>query len=112
MAIEVEFHQIPLTGMIGPGLNDTIILQHAPSTGPNGEWDIAVDPIDGPAQRLAFEGCFGDFGVTHMDWSSGGQTGVLTFGVTGSDVADVVNNYQAHGVTGVLTLRVLYNYAT
>lgn len=103
MAMELEF--FGLTGMVGPGSNDLLILREAPSTGPNGEWDVALDPTDGPAQRLGI-----DFGVTHLDAS--GETAAIALDLVNSDIKDVMNNYQPHGVTGVLTLRVLYNYST
>lgn len=102
MAIEVEF--LTITGMVGPGMNDAFFLRHAPSTGPNGDYDIALDPIDGPAQRYDI-----DFGVTHMDYGSGGMTGLISFDLADSDVKDVMNNAH-HGVTGPLTMRILYNY--
>lgn len=102
MALEVEFFTI--TGIVGPGMNDALMLAHAPSTGPNGEYDIALDPIDGPAQRLDI-----DFGVTHMDFNSSGMTGLVTLNLENSDVKDVMNNTY-HGVTGPLTMRVAYNY--
>lgn len=103
MAIEIEF--FGLTGIVGPGANDLLLLRHPPSTGPNGEWDIAVDPVDGPAQVLGV-----DFGVTHLD-PPYGNTGALALNLAGGDIADVLNN-TSHGVTGILNLRVLYNYPT
>ena len=105
MAIEVEF--FGLTGIIGPNppYQDGLLLRHAPSTGPNGQYDVAVDPTDGPAQRLGI-----DFGVTHADYNAGGATGVLALNLEDSDIKDVLNNWERHGVTGILNLRVLYNY--
>ena len=104
MAVEVEF--FGLTGIIGPSpYLDGLLLRHAPSTGLNGEYDISVDPTDGPAQRLGV-----DFGVTHMDYASAGATGVLALNLVNSDIKDVMNNTKQHGVTGPLYLRVLYNY--
>jgi hypothetical protein len=98
MAIEVEYFGI--TGMIGTGSNDLLVLRQAPTTGPNGAYDIAVDPVDGPAQRYGI-----DFGVTHS-----GSTGArLALNLTGSDIKDVRNNFS-HGVTGILWLRAVYNY--
>lgn len=102
MSIEVEAFGI--TGIVGPGSNDLLILRHAPSTGPNGEYDIALDPNDGPAQRLNV-----DFGVTHLDaW---GVTAAVALDLVNSDIKDVMNDFS-HGVTGVLNLRVVYNYET
>lgn len=103
MAIEVEF--FGLTGIVGPGANDLIVLKHPPSTGPNGGYDIALDPVDGPAQILGT-----DFGVTHLD-PAYGNTGALALDLAGSDIKDVRNNFS-HGVTGILNLRALYNYTT
>ncbi|MBD3262622.1 MAG: hypothetical protein GF334_13295 [Candidatus Altiarchaeales archaeon] len=103
MAIEVEFFTI--TGQIGPSNNDLLLLHHAPSTGPDGNWDIALDPTDGPAQRLGI-----DFGVTHLDAS--GCTGAVSLDLANSDIKYVMNNTAAHGVTGPLTMRVVYNYET
>ena len=102
MAVEVEFFTI--TGIVGPGDNDVLMLNHAPSTGPNGEYDIALDPTDGPAQRLGI-----DFGVTHMDFDSGGMTGLIALDLENGDVKNVMNDLS-HGVTGPLTLRAVYNY--
>ena len=102
MAIEVE--SFGLTGMIGPGSNDLLILQHPPSTGPNGVWDIALDPINGPAQRLGI-----DFGVTHLD-APYGNTGAIALDLVDSDIKEVLNNYPAYGSTGILYMRAVYNY--
>lgn len=112
MAIEVEYHG--LTGTVGnPGdENDLILLRHAPSTGPvsagvgqeEREYDIALDPNDGPAQRLGI-----DFGVTHLD--SSGYTTAIALNLEDSDVKDVLNDLS-HGVTGMLDIRLVYNYET
>jgi len=103
MPIEVEFLNVPLTGIIGSGETGVYYIAHAPSTGPNGAYDIAIDPMDGPAQEYNK-----DFGVTHL--SPGSTTGAITINLADSDIKDVVNNYVAHGVTGVLILRAVYNY--
>ena len=101
MSIGIEYFDI--TGMIGPGSNDFLPLLTGPSTGVDGRYDVAVDPIDGPAQRYDI-----DFGVT-----SYGGAAAVTLDIAGSDIVDVQNNY-GHGVTGVLDLRldlrVVYNY--
>lgn len=105
MAIEVEY--FGLTGMIGmpgTGANDLISLKAAPSTGPNGAYDITVDPTDGPAQRYGV-----DYGVTHTNVP--GTTAMLALNLANSDIKNVLNN-TSHGVTGILWLRVMYNYAT
>ena len=96
MAIEVEY--FGLTGM-----QDTLSLRAAPSTGPNGSYDISVDPTDGPAQRYGV-----DFGVTHSNFA--GTTASLALNLASSDIRDVLVNKAAHGVTGILWLRVVYNY--
>jgi hypothetical protein len=98
MAIEVEYFGI--TGTVGPSSNDFLYLREAPSTGPNGEYDIAVDPIDGPAQVINI-----DFGVTHLS----GTTTAIALDLANSDIKDVMNN-TGHGVTGILYLRAVYNY--
>jgi len=100
MAIEVEY--FGLTGMVGPGMNDLLLLRQPPSTGPNGEYDIALDPQDGPAQAYGI-----DFGVTHLD--TNGMTAAIAIDLENSDVKDVLNNTW-HGVTGILHLRTIYNY--
>ena len=97
MSIGIEYFGI--TGMIGPGSNDFLPLLTGPSTGVDGQYDVAVDSIDGPAQWYGI-----DFGVT-----SYGYTAAVVLNITGSDIVDVQNNY-GHGVTGVLNLRVVYNY--
>ena len=111
MAIEVEF--FGLTGIVGGQPNDLILLRHAPSTGFSGEYDVAVDPIDGPAQiSLKVDNSninTADFGVTHLDAS--GNTGALMLNLPNSDIKDVLNDVS-HGVTGLLTLRAVYNYET
>lgn len=107
MAIEVEY--FGLTGMIGPGSNDLLLLKAAPSTGPNGVYDITVDPTDGPAQQYISGMPNNDFGVTHMN--AQGTTAMLALNLANSDIKDVLNN-TSHGVTGILWLRVMYNYAT
>lgn len=100
MPIEVEF--FGLTGLVGGTPNDLLFLKHPPSTGPNGLYDLALDPTDGPAQRMGV-----DFGVTHSNLA--GETGMVALNLANSDVKDVLNN-TSHGVTGILYLRVLYNY--
>jgi len=101
MSIEVE--SFGLTGAYGiTGINDLLLLKHPPTTGLNGAYDIAVDPNDGPAQRLGI-----DFGVTHLD--ANGATCALSLNLEGSDIKDVMED-QTHGVTGMLYLRVIYNY--
>lgn len=101
MSIEVE--SFGLTGMVGPGSNDLLLLKEPPTTGVNGDYDIALDPINGPAQRLDI-----DFGVTHLDGS--GNTAAIALDLPYSDVKEVVNNYAGYGATGVIWLRAVYNY--
>jgi hypothetical protein len=98
MSLEVLY--FGLTGMVGPSSNAVLPLLTGPTTGVDGSYDIAVDPIDGPAQRYGI-----DFGVTYQ-----GVTAAVALNLDNSDIKEVMNNYAAHGVTGVLTLRVLYNY--
>jgi len=100
MAIEVEYFR--LTGIVGNfGETGLLTLVHMPSTGPNGAPDIAVDPIDGPAQIYGL-----DFGVTYM----AGGTGLLVFNLPNSDIWDVIRNVNTSGQTGPLMLRTVYNY--
>jgi len=100
MAVEVEF--FGLTGFGGLGSNAVLYLKHPPTTGPDGNYDVAVDPTDGPAQRYGI-----DFGVTHTDLS--GTTGAIALDLENSDIKDVVTDVS-HGITGPVTLRVVYNY--
>lgn len=113
MAIEYEF--FTLTGMEG-NTGETGILQLAafPTTGPNGQWDIGIDPVDGPAQ-IYYNGsnaATADFGIT----------GIPTYGLTGraimffddalpnSSLRDNLLHPEEHGITGPQTIRVIYNY--
>lgn len=101
MAIEVEY--FGLTGMIGGTSNDLLVLRRAPTTGPDGAYDIAVDPADGSAQRYGV-----DFGVTHS-----GSTGArIATNLVNSDIKAVRNGpqYGMSGMTGILWLRAVYNY--
>lgn len=107
MAIELEFFS--LTGLVGnTGETGIIYLKHPPTTGPNGYYDIALDPTDGPAQKLLgpIPASEADYGVTHA-----GVTGGLFFDLEGSTIKDVLLD-SSHGVTGPLKIRVLYNYET
>ena len=97
MSIEVLYFGI--TGMVGPSSNKELYLLTGPSTGVESKYDVAVDAVDGPAQRYGV-----DFGVT-----SYGFTAAVVLDIVGSDIKDVMNN-PASGVTGVLNLRVVYNY--
>jgi hypothetical protein len=100
MAIELEFFS--LTGMLGnAGATGILNLNSMPSTGPYGTYDIAVDPVDGPAQVLGT-----DYSVTGQAGSTGGA---IRFDLPASSIRDVLLNLS-HGVTGPLNLRVLYNY--
>jgi hypothetical protein len=92
MPIELEF--FTLTGPISD-----IVLKHPPSTGADNAFDVAVDPIGGPAQRLG-----ADYGVTGSQF-----TGILTYNLVNSDIKSVRQQYQISGETGPI-LRVLYNY--
>lgn len=92
MSLELEF--FTLTGPI-----TDLILKHPPSTGVGGYFDVAVDPIGGPAQVLGV-----DYGITGSE-----LTGILTYNLTGSDIKSVREMYQSTGETGPI-LRVLYNY--
>lgn len=97
MAIEVEYFDVGYTGMI-----DGHLLLEAPTTGPNGYYDITVDPTDGPAQRYDI-----DFGITHLN--PAGTTAMIFFNISGSDIKDVLED-TSHGVTGPIKMRVVYNY--
>ena len=95
MAIEVQFYQ--LTG----APTDPIWLEYGPSTGPNGDWDVAVDPIGGPAQVIDV-----DFGVTGIVGVTGAY---LHFDFPDSAIKQVREDHIASGETGPI-LRVIYNY--
>ena len=97
MSIEIQYFGI--TGIVGPGSNDFLPLLTGPSTGAGGGYDLALDPIDGPAQRYDV-----DFGVTSYVGSA-----AITLDIAGSDIKDVMNN-PTTGVTGILNLRAVYNY--
>jgi hypothetical protein len=97
MSIEIQYFGI--TGIIGPSNNKDLPLLTGPSTGVDGRYDVALDSVDGPAQTYGI-----DFGVT-----SYGYTAAVVLNIAGSDIVNVQNNYS-HGVTGVLNLRVVYNY--
>jgi hypothetical protein len=99
MSIEMEMFGV--TGPLNAG-NSLLPLAHPPSTGINGVWDVALDPIDGPAQVLGV-----DFGVTH--YNPAGTTGAIALNLVNSDIKKVLNN-PSNGCTGVLWLRVVYNY--
>ena len=100
MAIEIEYFR--LTGMIGNfGVTGLLTLRRMPSTGPNGQPDIAIDPTDGPAQILG-----SDFGITYM----AGGTGLLVFNLANSDIKNVLLGVNTSGQTGPVTLRAVYNY--
>lgn len=96
MTIEIEF--FGLTGPVGSGSNDILLLKHPPSTGLGG-YDITVDPTDGPTQVLGV-----DFGVTHMD--AQGFTAGLALDLEGSDIKSALEGDP----DDLLKLRVLYNY--
>ena len=97
MTIEIEFFS--LTGLAGNcGSTGMLLLNRFPTTGPSGNYDVAVDPVDGPAQIFNI-----DFGITGV-----GLTGFLYFDMPNSDIR---NNllFPTQGVTGPINLRVLYN---
>jgi hypothetical protein len=98
MAIEVEF--FTLTGPI-----TDLILKHPPSTGIDGFYDIAVDPIGGPAQR----GPGTSISPVDFDYIGNSETGILTYNISGSDIKEVRQGKIDSGLTGPV-LRVLYNY--
>lgn len=99
MAIDVKFHT--LTGSISSPSDGLVWLDYNPSTGPNSDYDIAIDPIGGPAQVQGV-----DFGLT-------GQNGItgkyLSYNLSNSDIKKVRSEYVVSGETGPV-LRVLYNY--
>ena len=95
MPLNVEF--FTLTGPISD-----LILQYPPTTGPEGNYDVAVDPIGGPAQRGPSV-TPADFGIVGTS-----MTGVLTYNLAGSDILDIRQRHITQGITGPL-LRVVYN---
>jgi len=112
MSIEYEF--FTLTGMEG-NTGETGILQlfAFPTTGPNGQWDIGVDPVDGPAQ-VYYNGSNSseaDFGITGTSQGLTGQA-IMFFDdvLPNSSLRDNLLNPEEHGITGPQTIRVLYNY--
>jgi hypothetical protein len=114
MAIEFEF--FTLTGMEGnTGETGILQLKAFPTTGPSGEWDIGVDPVGGPAQVYSkIDGsnvADADFGITGTSQGLTGQ-GTLYFddALPNSTIRDNLLNPEDRGITGPLTLRVIYNY--
>lgn len=103
MAIEVEYFH--LTGMLGNcGVTGLLVLKMPPTTGPNGMYDVAVDPIDGPAQVI--EGTYGTAGITDGDFgvTSTGLTGCVFFDLPTSDIRNNLLN-----TSDPIDLRVVYN---
>lgn len=99
MAIDVKFHT--LTGSVSSPDDGLIWLDYNPSTGPNGDYDIAIDPVGGPAQVQDV-----DFGLT----GTNGVTGkYLSYNLADSDIKSVRQENILSGETGPI-LRVLYNY--
>ena len=103
MPIEVEFFS--LTGMMGnAGVTGIINLHAMPTTGPYGTYDIAIDPVDGPAQVLNV-----DFSVTGQA-GAGSTGGAIRIDLANSDIRRVFMD-GSHGVTGPLVLRAVYNHS-
>jgi hypothetical protein len=112
MAIEFEF--FTLTGLQGnTGETGILQLQAFPTTGVNGQWDIGVDPVDGPAQ-VYFNGSnasTADFGVTGTAFGLTGQAIVFfNDSLPNSNLRKNLLNPAEHGITGPQTIRVIYNY--
>ena len=98
MPISVEFFTLT-----GPA-NSLLILKHPPSTGISGYYDVAVDPIGGPAQRGPGANVSPvDFGVTGSS-----LTGMITYNFPSSDIRSVRQSHIDSGITGP-TQRVVYN---
>lgn len=99
MAIDVKFFTI--SGSVSSPNDGLLWLDYDPTTGPNSDIDIAVDPIGGSASRIGK-----DFGIT----GAPGVTGkYLTYNLENSDIKLVREENIAAGETGPV-LRVLYNY--
>lgn len=115
MAVEIEFITM-YTGMVGnTGETGIYQLQAFPTTGPNGEWDIAVDPVDGPAQVYCKQDqsnvSTADFGITGTPAGLVGQAIMYYDDVLpNSDIRDNLLNPGEHGVSGLQTFRIMYNY--
>lgn len=109
MAIELEF--FTLTGTVSSISDGFLSLKYWPTTGPNGEWDIGVDPIHGPSQYLdrgpLKNSQDPDFGVTGTFGVTGGAQ--ITYNLENSDIKKVRQELLVAGETGPI-LRVLYNY--
>ena len=110
----IEFEYFSMTGMVGnTGETGLIQLRAFPTTGPNGQWDIGVDPVDGPAQ-IYFNGSnasTADFGITGTSQGLTGQA-ILFFddALPNSNLRSTLLHPETHGITGLQTLRVIYNY--
>lgn len=95
MTIDVSFWT--LTGPAG----NVIPIEYPPTTGPNGDYDVAVDPIGGPAQVQDT-----DFSLT----GSSGYTGrAIDYNLANSSLKSVRAEYIASGETGPV-VRLIYNY--
>jgi len=110
----IEFELFTLTGMEGnTGETGIIQLSAFPTTGPSGQWDIGIDPVDGPAQ-IYYNGSnlsSADFGITGSDWGLTGQA-IMFFddALPNSSLRDNLLHPEEHGVTGPQIIRVVYNY--
>ena len=107
MSIEIEYHT--LTGMIGnAGATGILNLNAMPSTGPYGTYDIAVDPVDGPAQKyIQGNTSNSDFGITGQPSPATG--GAIHFNLPNSSIKQNLLNLSDYGATGI-SLRVIYNH--
>lgn len=99
MAIDVKFHVV--TGPVSSPNDGLLWMTYNPTTGPNGDYDIAVDSVGGPAQVQGV-----DFAIT----GTNGVTGkYLSYNLEDSDIKNVREEYLVSGETGPV-LRVIYNY--
>lgn len=98
MPIAVEYHT--LTGTISDPSDGLLLLKSLPITGPNGAFDIAVDPMAGQGMELGV-----DFGLTGTNYN------ILTYNLTHSAIKLVRQgdiDLSGSGSTGI-ELRVVYN---
>jgi hypothetical protein len=110
----IEFEYFSLTGIVGnTGETGILRLQSFPTTGPNGQWDIGVDPVDGPSQ-VYYNGTnanTADFGITGNPFGLTGQAALFfNDSLPNSTLRKNLLAAGSAGLTGLQTIRVIYNY--
>lgn len=99
MTIDVKYFTI--TGPVSDPNDGLLWLDYNPTTGPNNDIDIAVDPVGGSAQKINK-----DYGITGVAGATGKY---LTYNLENSDIKSIREEYIVSGDTGPV-IRVIYNY--